>query len=206
MMPLASWAQQFRIVDEGSHTYRVQLLTTADSEVWHTWERDELGETWLDSANSYHAAMADQLPPGRHALEFVALDQAGSIRSRCPGYVLGRNKDLVKPKVGTEFTALTNAMTTLANSCKLMVELKDDQIRIQQKMIEALVERQDSQLADLIKARENNDSALTTALVNALTEHGGPILAVLPDLIKTITQKPVTTPQRPLAAVPNPKG
>jgi hypothetical protein len=183
---LSQFAQAFVVVDQdGSSVARVRLLV--DGETWHTWTQDELGQTWVERAGEQMNAIAEQLPSGTYTAEFVAEDRAGGARQRMQTQLGGRQARLSKRK--GEETALSGAVESITRTVRQLLELQEGTLRLQQQQLERALTAQAETLAKLEEQRESGLSGgVVEQMVREFVPQLGPILEVLPDVMKAYAQ------------------
>jgi hypothetical protein len=184
-MHLGQWAEQFNVVEtNGAHTARVRLLT-GDDEIWHTWDASELKDTqkWQESVAEHLSGLADNLGKGKHTVMLIAEDHSGNIRSKFPSFVTGR--DTKQPSKGSEITALVAGMDALSRTMRSMLEMQDELLRAQQAHVLAVTEQNQKLSAELAEERETKGGdEITQAVLGNLANQLGPVLEVLPDLMR----------------------
>jgi hypothetical protein len=202
-MNLGLWAEQFRTVEtDGAHTVRVRLLTP-DDEVWHTWERDEITRPdWNDSVNQHLAGLADNMGKGKHRVLLIAEDHAGNVRSQYPTTVTGRSSS--SSGKANEISALVQGMDALARTCERMMALTQEYAERSQKHSMALLEENGKLQARLAEQKEEGGGdVLTAQIVQNIAGQIGPVLEVLPDVMRAYSATKNAAAK--LHAVPMPK-
>lgn len=169
-MNLADWAESvFAVVEQdGAHATRIQVMTPASGDVWHTWTAPfPKPDEWATRAESVLRTL-EQQSSGRTSVIFVALGQDGETLHQLPWRVVGKlqggNLESVQQATAATFASLTQTLERVnelaqsqLSSARAQLEVNNEFIGQQQQLImayrrEALtVEAHESPLAAMLE-------------------------------------------------------
>jgi len=192
MSSLYDWAEaQFSVVEtDGASTDRVELVTSHDNEVWHTW-RAERGDfkdptKWVSDADSYLRTLANEFPTREIGLLFTAYTAQGEVLSRFPWHIAGKKKQGAGSLMDPNQVAMSQAFDNVALTMEKFAKLVNTQLEVARRNAETNANTmfQQNQLITLMRQNQAiTDDKPEDPLVNMLSENSGELLGLAKALI-----------------------
>jgi len=154
-MSLADWAESvFRTVEQdGAFATRVQLITPATGDIWHTWNHPlPAPQDWVVRAEQVLRSLEQQCA-GRTAVTFVALGVSGETLAQLPWKVVGK-------MAGGNLESTQQAAAAVFASLSQTLERSNELVQVQLRSAREHMETQSSfisQQQTLIMAYRGRD-------------------------------------------------